>query len=398
MIDKGRFLFKANRYKDYFVSFEYMGKHMLGILGYASELEVCIVHKGMHVAKSTEEIKPMAEKILNVLKPAFRFGENEIFTTGSLGISLYPQDGEDVETLLKSADTAMYRAKRRGRNTFQMFDVGMKAEMFQQLSLGNGLRRAIERREFVVHYQPQISLQTGEIIGMEALVRWQHPEYGLIPPTSFIHWAEDSGLIIPIGELVLQMACEQNKEWLKAGHRPIRVGVNLSARQFRDSNVIDLVSKTLADTGLPAECLELELTETVAMEMGGAAVNIPHELKAMGVGFSIDDFGTGYSSLNYLKRLPVNTLKMDQSFVKDITTNSNDAAIATAVIALGHGLNLAVLAEGVETEGQLEHLKQLKCDRIQGFLFSKPLPANEFELLLKEKRRFEESNLFKIQE
>lgn len=342
-----------------------------------------------------DEITAITEKVLEAIHPPFQFGEHEIYTTVSIGISIYPYDGNEAETLLKNADTAMYRAKRHGRNTYQIFDQAMKNEMLQQLTLNNGLRRALEREEFVVHYQPQINIRNGEIVGVEALVRWQHPEFGLVHPTSFIHWAEDSGLIVPIGEWVLQAACRQNKKWMEAGYNPIRVGVNLSARQCKEPNIVAVVAKTLSDSGLPPNCLELELTESVAMEMGGPTVNIPYELKAMGVGFSIDDFGTGYSSLNYLKRLPVNTLKMDQSFVRDLTVNPNDAAIATAVIALGHGLNLTVLAEGVETEAQMEYLKNLNCDRMQGFLFSKPLPANEFEELLKTKHAFAEESLFR---
>ncbi len=256
------------------------------------------------------EVLAITEKILASIRPPFHFDHHELFTTASIGISVFPHDGRDAETLLKNADTAMYRAKRRGRNNYQVFDPTMKVEVFQQLALDNGLRRALERNEFVVHYQPQIDLMTGHIVGMEALVRWQHPDLGLIPPSTFIQWAEDSGLIIPIGERVLRMACEQNKKWQESGKHHLKVGVNVSAKQMRESNIIEMVSKVLKDTNLPPDCLDLELTESVIMDLSSQAMTVPHELKAMGVGFSIDDFGTGYSSLNYLKRLPVNTLKM----------------------------------------------------------------------------------------
>ncbi len=340
------------------------------------------------------EVLAITEKILASIRPPFHFDHHELFTTASIGISVFPHDGRDAETLLKNADTAMYRAKRRGRNNYQVFDPTMKVEVFQQLALDNGLRRALERNEFVVHYQPQIDLMTGHIVGMEALVRWQHPELGLIPPSTFIQWAEDSGLIIPIGERVLRMACEQNKKWQESGKHHLKVGVNVSAKQMRESNIIETVSKVLKDTNLPPDCLDLELTESVIMDLSSQAMTVPHELKAMGVGFSIDDFGTGYSSLNYLKRLPVNTLKMDQSFVRDLTVDSNDAAIATAVIGLGHGLNLNVLAEGVETQGQLDYLRGLKCDQIQGFVVSEPLPAETFSNLLDEKNHLDKDTLF----
>jgi diguanylate cyclase (GGDEF)-like protein/PAS domain S-box-containing protein len=336
--------------------------------------------------KQLKEIVALTEKILEAVRPSFHFDGKDLFTTASIGVSVFPNDGHDPETLLKNADTAMYRAKRGGRNNYQVFDPTMKAEVFQQLALDNGLRRALEQNEFVVHYQPQIDIESGRIVGMEALVRWDHPELGLLPPSTFIQWAEDSGLIIPIGERVLRMACAQNKKWQDSGHPTIKVGVNISGKQMRQSNIIETVRRILAETGLPPSCLDLELTESVLMDLYGQAMNIPHELKAMGVGFSIDDFGTGYSSLNYLKRLPVNTLKMDQSFVRDLTSDSNDAAIANAVIGLGHGLKLNVLAEGVETEGQLNHLRELSCDQVQGFFFSEPLSADNFENLLRSKK------------
>jgi EAL domain-containing protein (putative c-di-GMP-specific phosphodiesterase class I) len=288
----------------------------------------------------------------------------------------------------------MYRAKKQGRNLFQIFDQEMSAETTEQLAFENNMRRALEREEFVVHYQPQIDISSGRIVGMEALVRWQHPERGLVFPKHFIHWAEDTGLIVPIGEWVLRKACEQNKSWHKAGFNHLKVAVNMSAVQVKQKNLLDVVSDVLRDTGLPASSLELELTESVVMEHTGSSATVPHELKAMGVRLSIDDFGTGYSSLNYLKKLPVNTLKMDQLFVRDLAVDQHDAAIASAIITMGHGLNLTVVAEGVETEHQLEFLKTFKCDSMQGFYYSEPVPADEFEALLKKAPSINGDTLF----
>ena len=341
-----------------------------------------------------DEVRAITEKVLHVLRAPFQFDDHELYTTASIGMAIYPYDGLDADSLLKNADTAMYRAKRSGRNTFRAFDPQMKTEVIEQLALGNALRRALERKEFVVHYQPQIDIANGRIIGAEALVRWQHPELGLVPPASFIPWAEDSGLIVPIGEVVLRSACAQTQKWIDSLRVSLRVGVNLSVRQLRESNIVGTVAAALKETKLPPEALDLELTESLLMELNGPGMAIPHELRAMGVGFSIDDFGTGYSSLNYLKRLPVNTLKIDQSFVRDLTTDANDAAIASAVIGLGHGLNLQIVAEGVETESQLETLRDMKCDRVQGFLFSEPVPAEEFGRMLAENKRLPMGTLF----
>jgi diguanylate cyclase (GGDEF)-like protein/PAS domain S-box-containing protein len=332
----------------------------------------------------SEDASPVAKKILESLKPPFHIDKHELYVTASVGVSLYPRDGSDAGTLLKNADTAMYRAKSRGRNTFEVFTPEMKVEMSEQHALANSLRRALEREEFSIHYQPQVSVRTGELIGMEALLRWNHPELGLISPDQFIRWAEDTGLIVPLGEWVLKKACEQNRLWQKVGHRRLVVAVNLSARQFQQPDIVETISSILEETGLDPSFLDLELTESVVMESAGPALETPHELKALGVQFSIDDFGIGYSSLSYLKRFPVDTLKMDRSFVNDLATDPNDAAIATAVVALGHGLNLSVLAEGVETRQQLAFLQTLKCDKIQGFLYSRPLPPEAFEQFLRE--------------
>jgi len=341
-----------------------------------------------------EDVPKLTEKILGSLKMPFMIDNQELFITASVGISVYPFDGHDANTLLRHADTAMYRAKGQGRNNYQMFTPDMTSDDFEQLSIGNSLRRALDRNEFVLHYQPQMNLETGEIVGMEALIRWQHPDMGLLHPSRFIHWAEETGLIVPIGEWVLQEAARQNKEWQNKGLPRLRVSVNLSALQFRQKNLVESITRVLQDTNLAPDCLELELTETVVMENAGPSIYVPHRLRAMGVRFSIDDFGTGYSSLNYLKRFPANTIKMDRSFINELTLESKDAAIAQAVITLGHGLNLTVLAEGVETEGQLSILKEFQCDSIQGFLFSHPLPSDQLESLLHDNHRFGEKTLF----
>lgn len=341
-----------------------------------------------------DSITRISKKILESLHPPFHFDGHQLFITASIGISVYPFDSKDAGTLMKNADTAMYKAKNLGRNNFQFFTPDMKDEAYEQLTLEHDLRRALEHEEFVVHYQPQINIASGKITGMEALVRWQHPELGLIYPKQFIPWAEESGLIVPLGKWVLQKACEQNKKWINAGFPPLRVSVNLSTKQFNEKGVVKSIAEILSLTGLAADYLEIEITESTVMEQMTTSFSVPHELKAMGIRLAIDDFGTGYSSLTYLKKLPVNTLKMDQSFVQDLTSDPNDAAIALAVINLGHGLDLRVLAEGVETEQQLDFLKKNKCDGIQGFLFSPPLSADEFTVLLEEKRGLKEELLF----
>ncbi len=342
------------------------------------------------------DVTHLTQKILEDLKPSFRIDGHDLYITASIGISVFPFDGVDVETLSKNADTAMYRAKRQGRNSYQIFTPAMNEEAFEQLKFGNSLRRALDRGEFLLHYQPQVSLITGEIIGMEALVRWRHPELGLVPPKKFIQWAEDSGLINPLGEWVLKEACTQNRQWQLAGLPRLCVGVNLSASQFKEQDFVHTVEKVLEDASLAPDCLDLELTESVIMENVGHSLRAPHDLRAMGIRFSIDDFGTGYSSLSYLKHFPVHTLKMDQSFVRDLSTDKNDAAIATAVIALGHSLNLTVLAEGVENEMQLDILRQLGCDKMQGFLYSQPLETSAFEAFIRSRKNFNDGPLFEI--
>jgi len=305
-----------------------------------------------------------------------------VFITASVGVALYPQDAKDPESLIKSAELAMYRAKESGRNTYQLYTAEMQSRVNERLALESKLRRALERGEFSLHYQPQVDLQSNRIFGCEALIRWNQADLGMIGPTKFIPMAEETGLIVPIGEWVLRTACRQCKAWVDAGLPAVTVAVNISARQFREKNLLQVVTTILADTGLDPRQLELEVTESVIMHDAQQIIADLQAFRDMGVRLSVDDFGTGYSSLSYLKRFPVDRLKIDQSFVRDITTDADDAAIAQAVITLGHTLNLRVIAEGVETPEQLAFLRGNQCDEMQGYLFGKPMPADEFAELL----------------
>lgn len=329
-----------------------------------------------------EDAVVVAQKILHAMKPDFDLDGHTLHISSSIGIAIYPNDGEDAETLLKNADAALYRAKDSGRNGYHFYTSAINSETSEWLTLESHLHRALQRQEFVLYYQPQINVVTGEITQMEALLRWQHPEMGLVPPAKFIPLAEENGLIVPIGEWVLQAACAQNCRWQAAGLPPIRVAVNLSARQLRQPNLVDMIARALQDTGLPPRYLELEITETTVMKNVELTKAILHALNQMGVSMAMDDFGTGYSSLGYLKNFPFNTLKIDQSFVRDLTTDPNDKAIVAAIIAMGRVLNLKLVAEGVETKVQEHTLLSLDCEEMQGFLFSPPLSAEEATLLL----------------
>lgn len=329
-----------------------------------------------------ETVAMLAQQTLESLSQPMTIQGHEFYPTGSIGISLYPKDGHDSQALLKNADTAMYRAKDAGRNNFQFYASEMNARALDRLKLESGLRRALERGEFVLHYQPQVDIVTGGIVGVEALLRWAPPGQPVVFPVDFIPIAEETGLIMPIGEWVLRTACTQNKAWQTSGRFPkMKVAVNLSARQFKQQDIVKMVSRVLSQTGCDASSLELEITESVIMEDPEAAAQTLQNLSDMGVHLSIDDFGTGYSSLSYLKRFPINSLKIDRSFVRDITIDADDAAIAKAVIALAHSLKLQVIAEGVETAEQMAFLREQRCDQIQGYYLSRPLAVEELEQL-----------------
>jgi diguanylate cyclase (GGDEF)-like protein/PAS domain S-box-containing protein len=328
----------------------------------------------------------VASRIQDELGRPFNLNGHEVFTTASIGIVINTKGEERGEDLLREAGTAMVRAKSLGKSRYEMFDTAMHSLALGRLKLENDLRRAIERVEFLLEYQPIVSLKTGRITGCEALVRWRHPERGVLPPAEFIAVAEETALIIPMGEWVLTEACRQNRAWQDAGLAPIHVTVNLSALQFRQKNLAALITQALKQTALAPSFLKLELTESVVMENPEAARIVLGELAAIGVQLMIDDFGTGYSSLSYLKQFPFSALKIDRSFVRGVPQDPNDEAIVSAVVALAHSLDLEVIAEGVETEDQLSFLCSQKCDKMQGFLFSRPIPAADFTRLLADGR------------
>ncbi|GAB1722922.1 MAG: EAL domain-containing protein [Nitrospira sp. CR1.1] len=330
-----------------------------------------------------EDAGRVARRILESLAHPFSIDGHEIFISASIGISIFPSDGSTVEALLKNADTAMYHAKEQGRNNCQYYSSGLNAAAAERLDLENELRRALEREEFVVFYQPKLNIHSRRILGAEALVRWKHPKRGLVPPGVFLNAAIDTGLIRSMDEWVLREACRQVKAWEKAGLPAITISANVSNSLFHGRTLPATVADALRDSGLNPAQLELELTESIAMRDVEASVTMLEGLRTMGVRLSIDDFGTGYSSLSYLQRFPLSRLKIDQSFVRDLLTNENNVKITRAIIAMAHSLNLSVLAEGVETEGQLARLREEGCDEVQGYLFSRPVCAEEFETLLK---------------
>jgi diguanylate cyclase (GGDEF)-like protein len=323
----------------------------------------------------TKDVIETIASLFQVLKFSFDLPGHELFATASVGVSLFPLDGEDCQTLLKNAGAALYKAKRSGGANYQFYTADMHELATKRLALESNLRRAIRNEEFLVHYQPRVSVDSLTVTGVEALVRWQHPQLGLIPPSEFIPLAEDTGLIVPIGEWVLRTACLQGRRWRDQGFAPIQIAVNISARQFHDRDLSPTVIRILEETGLSPKCLELELTESSIMGDGEFAAEMLNRLKSMGINISIDDFGTGFSSLASLKRLPIDVLKIDQSFVREATSDPDDAALVMAIITLAHNLRLRVVAEGVETEDQLRFLQLLRCDEIQGDFFSKPLSA-----------------------
>ncbi len=336
-----------------------------------------------------QNVAGVAQKIIDQLVRPMALERYEVFVTASIGISVYPEDGDSAESLIKHADAAMYRAKEQGRNNYQFYTADMNARAFERLSIENSLRRALERNEFLLFYQPQVDLATRRITGMEALLRWQHPDFGLVSPSQFIPIAEETGMIIPIGEWALRAACVQNKAWQDAGMPRLRVAVNLSAPQFRQSSLVKMVRQALDDSGLEPHYLELEITESIAMAHAEETVAKLHELKAMGVTISMDDFGTGHSSLSYLKRFPIDTLKIDQSFIQDVALDSHDSAIAAAITTMARSMNMKVVSEGVETKEQVGFLCQHDRDEVQGYYFSQPLPAVDFAELLQRDKPFD---------
>jgi diguanylate cyclase (GGDEF)-like protein len=329
-----------------------------------------------------EDAARVARRLQESLEQPFKLDENEVFVTASIGISLFPQDGTDLESLLKNADAAMYHAKDAGRSNYQFYSKSMNAAALQKLTLENKLRRALEREEFQLYFQPQIDVRSWSIIGAEALIRWRHPDLGLVQPAEFIGLAEETGLILPIGEWVLRTACAQAKAWQDAGHGPLVMAVNISGRQFRGKNLVQTIGQAIGGFGLDPRRVELEITESVLMRSVDETVNTLKALRAMGPRIAVDDFGTGYSSLSYLRRFPIDTLKLDQSFIQDSVKDRGTAAIVAGVIDMAHGLGLEVIAEGVETAEQRTLLFQDGCHIMQGYLFGRPVPAPEFEQLL----------------
>jgi diguanylate cyclase (GGDEF)-like protein len=331
---------------------------------------------------TTQEAVRIAQKIIDVFAQPFVLPEHELYITTCIGISIFPNDGADGETLIRNADMAMYRAKEHGRNRYHLYNLSMDAQAAKRLSMEINLRKALEKQEFFLNYQPKVNVITGRIVSYEALVRWQNPELGLVEPKQFIPLAEETGVIVPLGEWVLRTACAQNRAWQDAMYPPLRVAVNFSPRQFQILRLADMVEKVLTETNLDPCWLEVEVTEGVMLQNVENTITTLRRLSNLGVHISIDDFGIGYSSLSYIRKLSVNTLKIDQSFINDITSNADDAAIATAVINLAHSLGLNVIAEGVEDEQQAKLLYSLECSEMQGFFFSRPLSAEEFPLLL----------------
>ena len=340
----------------------------------------------------TNDTSAVAERILQALQPPFQIEGYSLHVTSSIGIAIYPDCGTDLETLLKNADAALYKAKDKGRNNYQHYHEQINSQSKQLLQLENGLRYGLSNQEFVLYYQPIINVNTGKITKMEALLRWQHPELGIIPPNIFIPLAEENGLIVPIGEWVLKEACRQNILWQKMAIDPLKVSVNLSARQFQENNLLAKINHILQETTLEPSCLELEITETVTIENGGMAKVILNQFQDLGISLAMDDFGTGYSSLSYLKQFPFNTLKIDRSFINNIINNYEDRTIVKTIISMGKGLNISIIAEGVENEETKNLLQNLGCIYMQGYYFSRPLIERDATSLLKKinKRQYQE--------
>jgi diguanylate cyclase (GGDEF)-like protein len=340
----------------------------------------------MTAGETVENSKLAAQQVLDSIRLPFVCGGHEVYLTASVGVTFYPIDGADPDTLLRNAESALDRVKQEGKNSIQLYTSSMTSNAVRRVTLENSLRRALQKKEFVIHYQPQLDMRSGAIVGLEALVRWQVPDYGLVPPAEFIPIAEETGLIVPIGEWVLRTACAQTKLWHESGFPQLSIAVNLSARQFQQQDLVERIEQILKETRIAPDALELEITESYAMQNADYTISVLTQLKKRGIRVSIDDFGTGYSSLSYLKQFPIDTLKIDRSFVKDLATDANDAAIAAAIIVLAHSLKLQVIAEGVETQAELDILKRHACDKMQGYFFSRPIPVKELEALLHSKK------------
>jgi predicted signal transduction protein with EAL and GGDEF domain len=330
-------------------------------------------------AADSADLVETAQAIHEVFKAPFRLDGQDVYVTASMGLSLFPANGEDSQTILRNAGAALYRAKKQGGNNHQFYAADMNALARKRLALEGGMRRAIQNGEFVTYYQPVLDLVSGEVVGSEALVRWQHPELGLLVPAKFIGLAEDTGLIRDIGDFVLRDACARTRAWQDRGFGRLRIAVNISARHFQDNNFLGRLVDILGETKLDPAYLELELTETSVMENTERAIKLLEQIRSWGIRVAIDDFGTGYSSLSYLKSLPIDTVKLDRSFVKGATSDPDDAALVMAIVTLAHNLKLKVIAEGVETDEQAGFLRLLRCDEAQGFLFGRPVPPEVFE-------------------
>jgi diguanylate cyclase (GGDEF)-like protein len=333
---------------------------------------------------SVAQIETQARRILAAFTDPFAVDRQTVFVNASIGIAVFPTDATGGEELLRNAGAAVYSARNQGRNTYQFFAADLNTRLHDRLALEHDLRHALDRGEILLHYQPQIDVQSGQMTGVEALLRWQHPQRGFVSPAEFVPIAEASGLIVPIGEWVLRSACAQNQAWQAAGLPPLKMAVNLSARQFQQHNMVEMVRRVLDETGHDPALLELEVTESAVMDDLDRTIAMLEQLRGMGIAIALDDFGTGYSSLNYLQTLPIDTVKIDRSFMRDVTSNTDNAAIANAIITLAHRLRLDVLAEGVETAAQVDYLKTQSCDQLQGYFFSRPVPAEQLALLLHE--------------
>ena len=331
----------------------------------------------------TQAVSRICERLIEQVSRPLELRGQEVYTSVSIGIAIYPHDGDSVDVLLKNADVAMYHAKAHGRNNYQFFTESMNQASEERFQLENSMRKALQNNEMKLYYQPQVSVSSGQIVGMEALIRWEHPEKGFISPAAFIPIAEESGLIVQIGEWVIHEACRQSAKWLKSGFKPVRISVNVSAKQLQEETLVEIIEHSFETYGVDANTLGIELTETAIILEPKIALTRLEMIKQLGVKLSMDDFGTGYSSLSYLKRFPIDTLKIDQSFIRSVTVDNEDGALVKAIIAMAHALGMDVVAEGVELQEQLEFLGLHGCDTMQGYLFSRPLPAEELETLLR---------------